>query len=160
MVASKRSRNSLVLFTGIRWYSLRESLPWRNKFTFTSFVLLGMLSERNAPKNGVPTVGFSFKTMLQHSGHFLFKNFLAKNNVTTLEHPPYSHDHLHIIFTCSFHLNKLLMDETFVMLLTSLRMQRRSWKGFYKMSSRDVFNNFTLAFRSVSLHKGAILKEL
>ena len=30
--------------------------------------------------------------MLQHTGWVLFKVFLANNNVTTLEHPPYSPD--------------------------------------------------------------------
>jgi hypothetical protein len=30
------------------------------------------------------------------------KDFLAKNNVKTLEHPPYTHDLLQLIFACSF----------------------------------------------------------
>jgi len=36
----------------------------------TSVVALGMRSEGNAPKNGDPTVGFSFTTMLQHTGRY------------------------------------------------------------------------------------------
>jgi len=32
-----------------------------------------MWSERNTPKNGEPTVGFSFTTMLQHTGRFWSK---------------------------------------------------------------------------------------
>jgi hypothetical protein len=70
--------------SGIRWYNLQEFFIARtlsimnyslkvkvgiNMFTPTSFVALGMRSEKNAPKNGVPTFGFSF-TMLQHI--FLF----------------------------------------------------------------------------------------
>jgi len=45
-----------------------------------------MRSEKYAPRNGEPTVGFSF-TMLQHTDRFFVKDFLAKN-VTTLEHQP------------------------------------------------------------------------
>jgi hypothetical protein len=36
--------------------------------TLTHFVCFGTRSQRNAPKNGEPTVGFSFATMLQHTG--------------------------------------------------------------------------------------------
>jgi len=45
-----------------------------------------MRSEGNAPENGEPTVGFSFTTMLQHTGPVSVNDFLAKNDVTTLEH--------------------------------------------------------------------------
>ena len=49
----------------------------------------------------------------------LAKNFLAKNNVTTLESPPYSSDLApHDFYLFSQHLR----DDTLVMLLTSLRM--------------------------------------
>jgi hypothetical protein len=51
-----------------------------------------MRSEGNALKNGEPAVGFSFTTMLQHTGRFLHKDFLAQNTVTTLELPPYYAD--------------------------------------------------------------------
>jgi hypothetical protein len=47
-----------------------------------------MRSEANAPQNGEPTVGFSFTTMLQHTGWALVTDFLAKNNVTTLQLTP------------------------------------------------------------------------
>jgi len=43
-------------------------------------------------KRPEPTVCFSFMTMLQHNDRFLDKDFLVRNNVTTLEHPPYSPD--------------------------------------------------------------------
>ena len=56
VVASKRSRNPLVQFTGIH-----------KKSTLSSFAALRMRSEGNAPKSGKPTVGFSFTTMLQHT---------------------------------------------------------------------------------------------
>jgi len=41
-------------------------------------------------KNGEQIVGFSFSIILQHTGPFLVKDFLANNNVTILEHPPQS----------------------------------------------------------------------
>jgi hypothetical protein len=62
------------------------------KCTLTSCIVLGTRPEGNALKNKEPAVGFSFKTMLQHTSRFLVKNFLAKNNVITLEHLPYSPD--------------------------------------------------------------------
>jgi hypothetical protein len=69
--------------------------------SFTFFVLLGMQSEGNAQKNGGPAVGFSFTTMLQHTGPFSPKDFLSKNNVRTLEYPPNSPDLTPANFTCS-----------------------------------------------------------
>jgi len=56
-----------------------------------------MRTEGNATKTGEPTVGFSFTTMLQS---VLIKNFLEKNEVTTLELPPYSRD----LASADFHL--------------------------------------------------------
>ena len=47
---------------------------------------------RKRSQNGEPTIGFSFTTMLQHTGRFLVKDSLTKNSVTALEHPPYSPD--------------------------------------------------------------------
>ena len=43
---------------------------------------------RTPTKNGEPTFGFSFTTMLQHWS-VLIKDFLAKNNASILKHPPY-----------------------------------------------------------------------
>jgi len=45
-----------------------------------------MRTEGNAPKNGEPTVGFSFTTMLQHTGRF----WSRISEQRTIEHPPYS----------------------------------------------------------------------
>jgi hypothetical protein len=38
------------------------------------------------------SIGFSFMTLLQHIGQFWSRDFIVKNNVTTLEHLPYSSD--------------------------------------------------------------------
>jgi hypothetical protein len=70
----------------------------------------------------------------------LAKDFLAKNNVTTLENPPYSSD----LAPGDFYLfpppKSTLKDSACVMLQTSLRMRRKSRKGFHKMTSRNVSN--------------------
>ena len=49
----------------VRWIRCRTK-----KRTLTAFFALRMRSEANAPKNGEPTDGFSFTTMLQHTGRF------------------------------------------------------------------------------------------
>jgi len=65
----------------------------------------------------------------------LVKDFLAKNNVTTLQHLPF--------------LTFPGLKSAFLTLLTYLRMRRKSGKGFYKMASRNVSNTLTVAGRSV-----------
>jgi len=52
----------------------------------------------------------------------LVKDFLAKNSVTTLEHPPYSPD----LAPLDFYLLQRIISAAFVMLLKSLRMRRTS----------------------------------
>jgi len=79
----------------------------------------------------------------------LFKDFLAKNNVKTLEHPPYSSDLAPAHFYLFLQQKSPLKLGPFVMLLTSLRMLTKSWKGFNKMAARNVSNTFTVAGRSV-----------
>jgi hypothetical protein len=44
--------------------------------------------------------------------------------------------------------------------MTSLRMQWKSWRGFHKMASRIVSYTFTVAIKSVYLHKGTLLKKI
>jgi len=51
-----------------------------------------MRSVGNAPKNGDPTVAFSFQKNAPEHRSVLVKDFSAKNKVTTLEHLPYSTD--------------------------------------------------------------------
>jgi hypothetical protein len=45
---------------------------------------------------------------------------------------------LRLIFTYYLNWNQHRRDGAIVLLLTSLRMQRKSWKGFRKMDSRNV----------------------
>jgi len=51
-----------------------------------------MRSEGNAPKYGEQSAGSSLTTMLQRTGRFLVKDFLAKNNVITPKHSPHAPD--------------------------------------------------------------------
>ena len=79
------------------------------------------------------SVGFSFTTMLQHTDWFLsrisyqrtkWKHWSIPHNLLTC---------LHLIFICTLDWNQHRRDGTFAMLLlTSLRMRRKSWKGFHK----------------------------
>ena len=79
--------------------------------------------------------------------------------MTTLDHPPYSPDLAAADLTFYLDLNQHWRDSAFLMLLT-LRMRRKSWKGFHKMASRNGFNTFTVADTGVWLSKGTILKEM
>jgi hypothetical protein len=97
--------------------------------------------------------------MLQHTGRFLVKDFLAKNNVTTLEHTPYSPD----LAAADFYLfarmksarkGRRIGDTTDV-----IKNATEELKSIHKMASRNVSNTFIVAGRSLHLHKGRVLKE-
>ena len=60
---------------GITSSSLKVKLRIKRR-KFTSIVAIWMRSEENSPKNGEPTDGFSFTTMLQHTGR-LGQGFLS-----------------------------------------------------------------------------------
>jgi len=51
---------------------------------------------------------------------------------------------LQLFFMCSLDWNRQSRDRAFVMLLTSLRVQEKRWKGFYKMDSMNVSNILTV----------------
>jgi hypothetical protein len=90
----------------------------------------------------------------------LVKDVLSKNNVTTLEHPPYSSGLSSPDCICSLDWNQHRRDGAFAVLLRYLRMRRKSWKCFRKTASSYVSNTFTYAGRNVYLHKGTIWKEI
>ena len=87
----------------------------------------------------------------------LIKYFVTKCNVTAQEYSPYYFDLSPSDFTCFL---TEISTEGALLLWTLLRMQRRSWKGFYKMASRNFSSTFTGASRIVWLHKGTVLKEM
>ena len=113
-----------------------------------------MRSEGNAPKNGEPTVGFPFTITPQHTVRFWER---ISWQITMWQHcnnPPILLTWHQLIFSCSLVWNQLWMEGAFVMLLTSVIMRRKSWKGFQQMASRNVSNSFTVAGTSAQLHKG------
>jgi hypothetical protein len=75
----------------------------------------------------------------------LAKVFFVKNNMTTLENPPY---YPHLAPADCYLYPRLKLALASVMLPTLLRMQRKSWKGFYKVSSMNVSNSFSVADRN------------
>ena len=108
-----------------------------NKWTLISFVTLWMRSEGNARKNGEPTVGLSFTTMLQRTGRFRFRISYRRNMWQHWSIPYNLLDWLQLILNFCLDQNQRWRDGAFVMALTSLRMQRKSWKDFHKMTSRN-----------------------
>jgi len=93
--------------------------------------------------------------MLQHTGRFWSRNSQQR---TMWQHWSIPHTFLNwlqLIFTCSLDWNQRWMDGAFVVILTSLRMRRKSWKGLYKTASKNFSSTFTSRWR-----KGSILKEM
>ena len=124
--------------------SYLEVKVWIKKYKLTFFTAFGMWSEGNATKNGKLTVGFSFMTMIPHCDHFWS---MISYQRTTWQHwsiAPTLLTCLQLIFNSSVNWNRRWSDGTFVMLLTSLRMRRKSWKCFNKTASRNVSNTFTV----------------
>jgi transposase len=62
----------------------------------------------------------------------LVKDFLAKNNVTTLQHPPYSPDLAPADSYPFPQLKSAMKERRFCDANETLRMQSKSRKGFYK----------------------------
>lgn len=85
------------------------------------------------------------------------KNFFANNNETILKHPPYTPN----LASAPFYVfPQQWMDGTFVMILTSLRMRRKSFRDFHQMASRNISNTFTVAGKCVQLQEETISKEM
>jgi hypothetical protein len=66
---------------------------------------------------------------------------------------------LQLVFTCSINCNQHCRDGTSVMLVTSLRMQRKSWTVFHKMASRNVSNTLTVAGREYRYTRGLFWRK-
>ena len=87
--------------------------------------------------------------MLQHTGRFLIKDFLARYKVTTLEHPPYSPELAAADFYLFPRLKSVLKGRPFCDATDIIKNATGSWKGLYKEASRNVSNNFTVAGRNL-----------
>jgi transposase len=77
------------------------------------------------------------------------KHFLAKNNMTTLEHTPYSPDLVPVDFYLFLRLKSELKERRFCDAAEIIRNATEQRKIFHKMASRNVFNAFTVACRSL-----------
>ena len=75
------------------------------------------------------------------------KEFLNKEQCDNTVAHPYSPHLAPTDFYLFLELNQHCRDGSFVKTLTSLRMRRKSWKGFHNMASRNVSNTFTEADR-------------
>jgi hypothetical protein len=119
-------RNNFKKVHGIRWCNFQEFLRDGNFSLISWFVALVMRSQENVPKNGIPTVVFSCPTMPASHRSVIVQDFLAKNNVTTLEHLSYSPDLAAAVF-CLFHpMKSVVSGHLFLIPMTSLRMRRLS----------------------------------
>ena len=83
------------------------------------------------------------------------KDILPNDNVTALEYNPILSWPVCCWFlsTSSTEIS-IEGNDAFVMLLISLRMQRKSWKGFHKTASRNIYNTFTIAGKVYSCTRG------
>jgi hypothetical protein len=84
-----KERSCWKFFLTVRTFSIMSSSLTVNKEMYAD--ILSRLRDavrRKCPHSGEPTVDFSITTMLQHTDRFFFKDFLIKNDVTTLEHLP------------------------------------------------------------------------
>ena len=104
-----------------------------------------MRSEWNAPTKKVPIVGLSFTKMLQRTGLFWSRIYYQSAMWQHWSIPHTFLTWLQSTFICFVEWNKHWRDDAFVMLLISLRMRRKSWKGFKKMASRNISNTITVA---------------
>jgi len=71
----------------------------------------------------------------------LVKDFLAKNNVTTLKHPPYSPDMAPADFTCSLACSQHWRESVFAMLWHRSECIRRAARLFWMKCS---LNDYTV----------------
>jgi hypothetical protein len=117
---SKRSRNSLVKFTCFdcqAWSITSPSLQiklWIKKCTLPSFVAV----RRKLPEKWRTNSWFLLHDNAPTHRPVLVKDFLAKKNMTTLQHLPHSPDSAPADFYLFPRCNQHWRDGVFVMLLT------------------------------------------
>jgi len=104
------------------------------KYTFTSFVAI----RKKRPEEWRTNSWFLLNDNAPAHRSVWVKDLLAKNNVTTLEHPSHSPDLAAAAFYLFLVGNQRWRDGAFVMLLTSLRMRHKNLKSFRKTSSTNV----------------------
>ena len=90
----------------------------------------------------------------------LVKDFLAKNNVTTLEHPPYSPELAPADFYLFPRPKSALKGWRFCDATDIIKNETGELKNLSQNGFQDVSNIFTVDGCSIYLHKGTILKEI
>jgi transposase len=114
-----------------------------------SFVNLGMRSEGKAREKCRTNSCFLLHDNAPAHRSVLVKDFLAKNNVTTLENPPYSPDVTTAYFSPVPRPKSALKGRRFRVVFKSVRMGWKKGEGFHKMASSIISNNFAYVNRSV-----------
>ena len=101
VITSKSSLNSLVQFTGIQWYYIRGKIT-ANKEAYIQIAsrLKGVVRRKRSEKC-ITDIWFLLDENDPAHRSVLIKDFLPKNNVTTLEHLPCT-DMAPADFTSSF----------------------------------------------------------
>ena len=97
--------------------------------------------------------------MLHHTGRFWSRISHQRTKWQHWSSPQTPLIWIQLTFSITLGRNKKLREGAFVMQLTLSRTRWKSWKVFYKMASRNVFNTPAVAGRSVYLHKGTIWRK-
>ena len=136
---------------------------WNRHFTALP-ILRDVFREKHSKFQWRTNIWFLFHNNAPAHQSVLVKDFLAKS---IWQHWSILHTllpWLQLILTCSLNWNQHWRNIPFVIPLTSLRMQRRSWKGFHKTASRNVSSIFTvhsytrrLLWRKCSLNDCTVL---
>jgi len=101
--------------------------------------------------------GFCTRTVPAHNA-LSVKQFLANNNITVLEHPPYSPDLAPCNFCLFPKIKSVLKGTHFVLVENVEAKQRRSSTALQNMNCRTALNIGSIVCSCVSTQKGTILK--
>jgi len=118
---------------------------------------------RDAVRRQRPEIGRTNIWFLLHGNaaahrSVLLKDFLSKNNVTTLEHPPYSPDLAPDDFYLLPPLKSGLKGRRFYGVTDIIKNATEELKRFHTVAFRNVSNTVTVAGRTVYLCKEPLLK--
>jgi transposase len=118
---------------------------------------------RDAVRRQRPEMGRTNSWFLPHYNapahrSVLVTDFLSKNNVTTLEHPPYSPDLAPGDFYVFPPLKSVLKGRRFYGVTDIIKNATEELKRFHTVASRNVSNTTKVAGRSVCLRQERVLK--
>jgi len=130
--------------SGIRCYNLQEFILGVKKCTLTSFVAVGIRSEGNTTKKWRTELWSLLHASAQAYRSVLVKNFLTKNNVTTLEHSPYSPDLSSADVYLFSRLNSSLKGRRFCDAADIIKNEKEELKRLSQNGFQDVSNTLTV----------------